>query len=157
MKKQRPTIPVHKWKLAINLESTRLIQNQKGTPVYGCECESCINWKANLDDVLPIKLKKEMVRVGINLKCPTDLYEFKSNKGQPNIRVLYHAVGKILSGPNQWKATEHGRSLTFDTVRNEPHLAMAVLAQNESLEQAPSFQKSFDGELLQIDLRLQLT
>lgn len=156
MKKLRPTIPVDKWKLAVNLESTRQIQNQKGTPAYGCECKSCANWRASLDEVIPTQLREEMTRVGINLKCPTDLYEFESNNGQSSIRVLFHAVGKILSGPNQWKATEFGKSLLYSTVSFEPNVALVVIAQNESLEQAPVFQKSANGELIQIDLRVQL-
>lgn len=154
MKKQRPTIPIAEWKLATHLEATREIQNQKGVPAYGCDCEWCFSWKHCLKLVLPEELQEQLARVGVELDHPTDLYKFESDESGYSIRVVYHAVGKILEGPSQWKSTEIGEMLMYSTIREQPYLALVVFPQRLSKDQAPVLNNKSAGELIRIDLRL---
>ena len=154
MKKQRPTIPIAKWKLATHLEATREIQNQKGVPAYGCDCEWCFNWKNCLKVVLPEELQEQLTRVGVELDHPTDLYKFEGDESGSSIRVVYHAVGKILEGPRQWKSTDVGEILIYSTIRKQPYLSLVVFPQSHSHDQAPILNNKSAGELIRIDLRL---
>ncbi|MDG9667787.1 hypothetical protein ONV78_08595 [Hahella sp. CR1] len=154
MKMRRPTIPIAKWKLATHLEATHEIQNQKGVPAYGCDCEWCFNWKHYWKVVLPEELQEQLKRVGVELDHPTDLYEFKSDEDGSSIRVIYHAVGKILEGPNQWKSTDIGEVLMYSTIREHPYLSLVVFPQSQSYDKAPVLKNRSAGELVRIDLRL---
>ncbi len=154
MKKQRPTIPVSEWKLATHLEATRDIQNQEGTPAHGCDCEWCLNWKSCYKELLPKELQEQLLRVGIQLENPTDLYQFESNENGSSIRVVYHAVGKILSGPNQWQNNEIGKILMYQTIREEPYLSLVVFPQSQSFDASPELKDKNAGVLIRIDFRL---
>ncbi|WP_105168165.1 hypothetical protein [Pseudoalteromonas sp. T1lg23B] len=154
MKKQRPTIPIAEWKLATHLEATREIQNQKGVPAYGCDCEWCFNWKHCLKVLLPEELQGQLTRVGVELDHPTDLYKYESDENGSSIRVVYHAVGKILEGPNQWKSTDMGEMLMYSTIREQPYLSLVVFPQSQSHDEAPVLKNTSAGELVRIDLRL---
>ena len=156
MKKQRPTIPISEWKLAINLETTRDIQNQEGTPAHGCECEWCLAWKAVYKELLPEALQEQLLRVGIELENPTDLYQFEKNENSSAVRVVYHAVGKILSGPNQWKYNELGKVLMYQTIRENPYLSLIVFPQSHSFDASPELRDEKSGELIRIDFRLNI-
>lgn len=154
MKKRRPTIPIAGWRLATHLEATREIQYQKGVPAYGCDCEWCFNWKHCLKVVLPEELQEQLTRVGVALGHPTDLYKYESDENGSSIRVVYHAVGKILEGPNQWKITDMGKILMYSTIREQPYLSLVVFPQSQSHDEAPIIEGTFDGDLVRIDLRL---
>ena len=71
-------------------------------------------------------------------------------------RVVFHAVGKILSGPNQWKNNEMGEMLLYHTVRGKPYLSVVVFPQSQSLDEAPTFKDQKAGDLVRIDLRLRM-
>jgi hypothetical protein len=92
--------------------------------------------------------------VGIKLKNPTDLYMFESCDSGSSVRVVYHAVGKILNGPNQWPKNNLGNMLMYQTIRDEPFLSMVVYPQRDSHDEAPSLEDTTGGELIRIDLRL---
>ena len=154
MKKQRPTIPIADWKLAIHLEATREIQNQKVVPAYNCDCEWCFNWRCCLKVVLPKELRQQLTRIGVELEHPTDLYQFQSDHGGASIRVVYHAVGKILEGPNQWKSTDIGEMLMYSTIRETPYLSLVVFPQSQFHDISPVLSNTSAGELVRIDFRL---
>jgi hypothetical protein len=154
MKKQRPTIPISEWKVATHLAATRDIQNQKGVPAYGCDCEWCINWKHCLSEILPKELQEQLTRIGVELEHPTDLYKYDTKENGSSIRVVYHAVGKILNGPNQWTSNDMGEMLMYRTVRDEPYLSLVVFPQSQSSDEAPILKDSSAGELVRIDFRL---
>lgn len=156
MKKQRPTIPISEWKLATHLEATREIQNQKGMPAYDCDCEWCYTWKHCLRVVFPEALRKQLTRIGVDLNHPTDLYKFESDDSNSSIRVVYHAVGRIIDGPNQWKTTEIGKMRMYVTIREKPYLSLAVFPQSQSHEKAPALKNNTAGELICIDFRLSI-
>ncbi|HAS8156417.1 hypothetical protein [Vibrio vulnificus] len=154
MKKQRPTIPIAEWKLATHLEATREIQNQKGVPAYGCDCEWCFKWKRSLTVLLPKDLQEQLTRAGVELAHPTDLYKFDSDKSGACIRVVYHAVGKILEGPNQWTSTSTGEILMYSTIREQPYLSLVVFPQSQSYDKCPVLKNTSSGDLVRIDFRL---
>lgn len=154
MKKLRPTIPISEWRVSVHLEETRKIQNQPGTPTYKCDCEWCQKWKSCFE-VLPEKIKNELLRVGIELEHPTDLYKYQENDKGKYIRVVYHAVGKILNGPNQWRdGLGEGKALTYHTIRDKPLVSLVVFPQSQSFDESPVFENKAEGDLLRIDFRL---
>jgi hypothetical protein len=67
----RPTIPLDLWKTAVDLEATRAIQDQPGTPAYGCQCDQCRYWTKAAANVLPESLFDQFLRIGIAPKRPT--------------------------------------------------------------------------------------
>ncbi len=154
MKKQRPTIPLANWKLAVDLEATREIQNQKGVLAFECRCEWCFKWKHCFKDVLPIGLQEQLERVGIQLEHPTDLYKYERNESGVGIRVIFHAVGRIIEGSNQFRNTDFGEALQYSTIREEPFIFLVVLPQTKSHEAAPTFKGGSESELMCIDFRL---
>ncbi|WP_330961043.1 hypothetical protein [Photobacterium sp. 53610] len=156
MKKLRPTIPVAEWKLAIHLQATLNLQNQPGVPADGCLCAWCARWKACWRQVLPENLQAQLNRAGVDLTHPTDVYAFGADENEPSIRVIYHAVGKVLDGPNPWQRTETGKRFMYRTLRQEPHVAFLVYPQRQSDIQAPVLKDRSAGELICFDFRLAL-
>lgn len=154
MKRQRPTIPLANWKLAVDIEATRGIQNQKGVPAFECSCEWCSKWKHCYKKLLPIELQTQLERVGIQLEHPTDLYKYENSASGVGIRVTFHAVGRILEGSNQFRDTEFGEALQYSTIRTDPYISLVVLPQEKSHEASPTLQGSTESELICIDFRL---
>lgn len=154
MKKQRPTIPVFEWKLAVHLEATRKIQNQEGTPAYECKCEWCQSWSSSYMELLPNDIQEQLIRVGIQIESPTDLYQFESSEDYSSIRVIYHAVGKIISGLNQWQNNELGKALLYTEIKKNPYLSLVVFPQKQSFDPSPKLEDRDTGELIRIDFRL---
>jgi hypothetical protein len=64
------------------------------------------DWKSAY---IPKEIQDQLLRMGIQLENSTDLHPFESNEKGSAIRVVYHAVGKTLSGPNQWQKKEVGK------------------------------------------------
>ena len=101
------------------------------------------------------ELQHELKRIGIELEHPTDLYKYEEKDNGSYLRIVYHAVGKILSGPNQWK--EHpglGETLMYHTVRKSPFASVVVFPQNQSFDAAPVLKDESAGDLIRIDFRL---
>lgn len=155
-KRLRPTIALADWTLAVHLEATRKIQNQKSVPAYGCDCKWCALWRRSFDSVLPQELKEQLRRVGVDLEHPTDVYEYDVCADGSSIRVLYHAVGKILNGVNVWVDTELGKTLHYSTLRASPFLSLVVVPQKQVHTSAPVLEDMSAGDLLCIDLRLNI-
>lgn len=156
MKKRRPTIPLLNWMLAIDLDATRKIQNQGGTPAYGCDCDLCTEWKLAYKKIIPIKLLQAFNRIGIELKSPTDLYGSGSGNDERTIRVTFHFIGKILSGLNG--ATHDDRvdydGFPYELVRDKPHLILRIIPQEETHVSAPEYKVKGNSRILGIDMRL---
>lgn len=156
MKNLRPTIPVQEWKLAVHLEATRGVQNQAGNPAYGCECKSCKDWRNAFEEFLPNELKSQLKRVGIELEHPTDLYRFDASKEGCHLRIVYHAIGKILEGPNSWSKNEDGDVLMYKEVSDNPNISLVVLPQSQLHDHAPTHKDTSTGDLIRFDFRLLL-
>ena len=154
MKKQRPTIPLFEWKLAVDLEATRSIQNQEGTPAYQCDCYWCSKWKDIAKDLLPENTLNQLIRIGIDIDHPTELYEFREAEGYNSLCVVYHSVGEILSGPAPWKQDSNlGNVMMYKTVREKPFTSLLIYPQKQLSDPVPRFEGK-EGELVRIDFRL---
>lgn len=146
--RRRPTIPFLDWQLAIDLEATRSVQNQPGTPAYGCTCAGCERWAAQWRNILPSEFVDMLRRVGIDPCNPTDLY------GEGLYRISYHVVGRILSGPAPWRHEEKlGQILNCQVLREEPWLSVLVMPQADSTAAAPELPLPEAGDLLVVDIR----
>jgi len=151
-----PTIPLLEWKISSNLKASRIIQNQEGLPAYNCKCEWCVFWKLNYFEILPEALMAQMKRLGVDLLNPTDLYKFGGTKQEPELRITYHTVGKVLEGPSVWVENELGNYLSYYLIPNYNHIGVVLMTASSSSAFHPSYSGT-SGEVLIIDLRLKIT
>lgn len=94
----RPTIPFGPWRIAVDLPATRIIETLPGREAIGCECVWCRNWSAVYERALPSSIRSQLSRLGASPAQPSDSYPYQDH---PLVyRLLYHCVGRILSGPN---------------------------------------------------------
>jgi hypothetical protein len=154
MKKRRPTIPLFLWKLAVNTESTKQIQNHSSSPAHNCECEWCLLWRNQVEELLPDTIKEQLLRIGIDLNRPSELYKFGQDIDHYSMRVIYHLVGKVLSGPIQRIDKDGDKFLTYQTVRKVPYFSLNVIPENQSLEYCPKLNDSSAGDVIIVDFRL---
>ncbi|MCO7223020.1 hypothetical protein [Pleionea sp. CnH1-48] len=156
MKKYRPTIPFLSWMLAVDLEETRNIQNQEGSPAYGCDCDLCVEWKLLYKKIIPEKLLEAFCRVGIELQSPTDLYGSGLGSDMRTVRVTFHFIGKILSGLNG--ATHDDKfdydGFPYEIIRKEPYFSLRVIPQKETFVSAPDYEAEGSSQVLCVDMRL---
>jgi hypothetical protein len=92
-------------------------------------------------------------RLRIDLSHPTDLYGYSEEPRDTQGRVIFHTVGKILSGPSTWiEDPEFGKAMQYTTLRAAPELlTLAVVPALQTWDDRPEF----DGhDLLQVDFRL---
>ncbi|MDO6707296.1 hypothetical protein [Photobacterium sp. 1_MG-2023] len=85
---------------------------------------------------------------------PTDLYCNVQDEQSASIRVIFHAVGKMLSGPAPWRYTESGRALMYREIQSEPFVSVLVYPQRLSATKAPALEHFRAEELICIDLRM---
>jgi len=156
MKKRRPTVPISDWRISLNLEESAKVQNHEANPAYNCKCESCEYWRKAHKNILPESLLNELIRLGINLSTPADVYEFGEDENGKEFRVIFHVVGKIMNGPESALFNEQaGRPLLhYKILRDEPYLSIAVMASSESYDASPEYEKNSEGDLLTVDMRL---
>lgn len=94
----RPTIPFAQWRIAVDLPATRFIDSLPGREAVGCECIWCRNWSVVYDRALPVDVRQQLARLGADPAHPSDSYPHREDPLE--YRLLYHCVGRILSGPN---------------------------------------------------------
>jgi hypothetical protein len=151
----RPTIPISEWKIAVNLAATQAIQHQPGVPAYNCTCHWCKNWALSASSILPSELKMQLERIGVQITFPNELYAFQEEECGAHCRVVYHVVGKLLSGPEVWRQDEAlGETLVYRELRSSPALSLAIYPHHLRGGPAPAFSGGVQGKLLQIDFRL---
>jgi hypothetical protein len=154
----RPTIPIVHWKIAVDLEETRRIQRNPGMLATNCECNSCRNWRLVWDEVLPEKIIHQLSRIGIAAKFPSDSYGYGEQDGVESFRVWFHAIGKILSGPNGWiESNISGETIlarNYVVVRDDPLLSLVIQPCQEFVDPPPKLDGVDLKDLIQIDFRL---
>ncbi|TQV76858.1 hypothetical protein FLL45_02565 [Aliikangiella marina] len=158
MNKLRPTIPIANWKVALNIEESQKVQNQESVPAFNCDCESCEHWRKMYEKVLPEGILLELKRLGINLDTPSDAYEHGSGEDGRHFRIIFHIVGRILSGPEAYRCEQQIDSsvLNYQVTRETPYFSIVVLPYAESYDKGPIYEKSKKGELITIDMRLSI-
>jgi hypothetical protein len=156
--RRRPTIPFFQWRIAVHLEQTKQIQNQPGMPAYQCQCELCSSWKHLHSKIFPPQTIKELQRLGVQLDAPNELYGDQPGKEKRDVRVVYHIVGKILSGPENtiFHNLLGDQIQNYVTIRNEPWLSVRVLNANEAFVPYPAIDNAKDGDVIALDFRFQM-
>jgi hypothetical protein len=152
----RPTIPLAQWRVAVDLEATRKIQNQPESPAYGCVCKWCENWRRAWPSSLSAELQHQLSRLRIDIDHPTDLYSFEESVEGAQCRVIFHVVGKLLSGPNAWREDEAvGRTLMYQSQpQHVAHLGLVVVPRDQMFTYSPRLAHRTANEVLQVDMRL---
>ena len=150
---RRPTINFSEWKLSVDLKETKEVQNQHGLPAFGCDCIDCSSWRRNYKSNLPDGLLNSFNRMGIDLDNPSDCYG-----GNDNLRVIFHLVGKIQSGPDSTifnkKLNEY--VMNYVPIRQQPWLSVMVLPARDSFQSRPKRMNGTDQGVVRIDMRLSL-
>jgi hypothetical protein len=155
--RRRPTIPLAEWRIATHVGATRAIQRLAGMPATGCRCDDCARWAAVAADVLPASLQEQLHRLGIESEYPTDLYASEEKEDGAYYRVVYHAIGKVLSGPRAVHQDVGDVALSWDYVELRPSpswVGIVVLYEGELYGPVQWFKGSEDGKLIRIDVRL---
>jgi hypothetical protein len=152
----RPTIPLDQWRIAVDLRATQSVQNQEGLPAVGCTCKSCANWSHVWKAAFSDSIREQLERLQIDVAHPSELYAFEEASGGAHTRVIFHVVGKLLSGPNAWREDENaGTSLVYHSV-SEARFAtgLVVVPSTQTFNPRPRTLKNTEEDLLQIDFRL---
>jgi hypothetical protein len=154
----RPTIPLSAWRIAIDLDATRLIRRQSGHPADGCTCEDCTTWRSVASSVFPAELDEQLHRLGIKKEKPTDLYVSGRNERVWDFRVMFHVVGRILSGPAPWvEGIDQSRMHNYHVAQSEPTwIGLRVSTARDSFEYAPKLENAARSDVLCVDFRLQV-
>ena len=147
-KERRPTIPIGEWRIALNLSASKAVQGHPSTPTYGCECQDCKDWAEHWHEVMPTEIAAQLERLGIDPARPADVY------GGYSLRVSYHVVGQILTGPDPNLDLPEYSTTVYREVRSEPAFYMIVARNAGTFVPGPPVEKSDDGELILIDFRL---
>jgi hypothetical protein len=155
---RRPTINFSEWVFSVDLEGTREIQGQTGTPAYECNCDACRAWRYNYSDNLSEELAHSFERIGIDLSQPTECYGSQNESNSFDLRVLFHFIGKIRSGPD---ATTFDKRINdyimnYVAIRKEPWLSIMVLPCRNSFEARPKRLDGSESDIVCIDMRLSL-
>jgi len=131
---RRPTINLSQWKLSVDIEETRAIQNQAGLPAYQCKCKDCESWRSYYEKNIPEDFINSLRRIGVDLDNPSDCYGPKNS-----LRVIFHFVGIIQEGPGSkiYDETLDQNIMNYVPIRNEPWLSLMVLPVRDSFEQGP--------------------
>ena len=152
----RPTIPVGPWRLAINLEETREISSGGFRPADSCTCIWCRNWGAAWQQTLPTALTTQLHRVCIDPARPSDLYPSTEAGSRFFLRVTFHCVGQVLSGPSLFRADPKlGRIRLYEVLAQDPYLSLSIAPESE-IGGPPSWAIEDPSDLLQVDLRLEV-
>jgi hypothetical protein len=149
----RPTVAIGQWRIAVDLIAASSIQNRPGTPAFGCTCSWCESWSRVWPRVFPAALVEQLQRLRIDLSHPTDLYGYSEGADGAECRVIFHTVGKILSGPTVWvEDSEPGSVFCYTTLRAAPEsISLAVVPARQTWDDRPNF----DGrDVVQVDFRL---
>jgi len=152
----RPTIPIGPWKIAVDLRATHEIQRRPGTPAFGCKCTWCDNWSRAWPRAFPGDLASQLQRLGIDLAHPTDFYASDEDPHGAQCRVIFHVVGKVLSGPVVWREdAKFGRTYVYSTLREHPSfIGLAVVPSHETWDDEPLIEGEKQISLIQVDFRL---
>lgn len=154
----RPTLPLSTWRIAVDLDATRSIRRQGGHPAEDCACADCTAWKRVAPRALPSGLDEQLARLGIEKDKPTDLYVYGRHEGRLDFRVMFHVVGKILSGASPWlQGDDQSRMHNYHVVQSEPTwIGLRISTARDSFEYAPHAENGAKSDVLCIDFRLQV-
>ena len=152
----RPTIPLALWRIAVDLAATQSVQNQPGLPAFGCSCQWCNHWKGVWSSVFPVDVREQLERLCIDVAHPSDVYVSDEIPAGVYCRVIYHLVGRLLSGPPAWREQGRlGKILVYHALNGAPvDLGLVVVPSSQTGDAEPQVRDAAARDLLQIDFRL---
>ena len=153
----RPTIPFSDWRLAVDLAATKIVVRQTGHPAEGCVCDQCTMWKRASESAFPAPTWKQLLRVGVDPRRPTDLYVTEESKEAIGFRVMYHIAGKILSGPAAWHESgddDLGTMHFYKVVRTDPYVSLRLTTAKDSYAFSPPAPVDSTSDIICLDFRL---
>lgn len=157
----RPTLPLSEWRIAVDLNASRAIRSATGHPAEHCTCVDCEAWRSVVPDAFPAGIAAELQRLGVDVRHPTDLYVYDRSAETLGYRVMYHVVGRILSGPAPWLDSDmygvDDRFHNYHAVQAKPTwVGLRVSAARDSFEYAPDLPVGCRSAVLCIDFRLRV-
>lgn len=156
MNLRRPTLNLANWNIAVDLKETKQLQQDPNAPAYNCECEACLKWQANYQDILPEQLLLQFKRTQVDLKFPTELYSFGLSHGGMDIRAVFHLNGRILIGPPPYLYGESGRLANYTIIQENPCISVHLVHTKDSTPVPSHIKQSDFANLVTIDLRLNI-
>lgn len=153
---RRPTIPFYDWRIALDLEHNQQVQNAPGMPACQCRCELCLAWPELVKKLMPLDLLDGLRRLGVAIDQPNDLYAHpKTGVESRAARVIYHIVGKIISGPPGLSNNSVSGLIEQDyqTLRANPWLGLRLIKAIDSWEAAPALQPACVSDVIALDFR----
>ena len=152
----RPTIPLAEWRLAVDVGATRALTAEADFPTRDCRCDDCGRWAALYREAFPAELLEELQRVGVDPAHPSDVYTLHDDGVDRTLRLTFHVIGRILSGPADWAPSGEqsaGRNyVPYSASRHQLGLAVWY----ESLQSLPTWASEVSQPLIAIDLWLNL-
>lgn len=152
----RPTIPLANWMLAVELDLTAAVQCSPDTPAFQCTCEQCTMWHQHWRDLLPLQTSEQLQRLKVEVDRPSDLYAYGQTDDGTDVRAIFHAVGKILSGPvSSTYDPVNGPHLDYVMLRPKPAwLGLRVASGKDAVSARPRIDLKDGNRLIEIDFRL---
>lgn len=152
----RPTIPLADWKLAVNLGQTELVQVSKDAPAFKCSCEQCTMWLLHLEQLLPAQILGQLRRLKIDVRHPFDAYEYGRSDQGVHLRVIFTAVGKVLSGPPSSIEGPDGSGMNYVALRSDPFVGLRVVTGADAHNVPSQTTVPENNHFIEIDFRLQV-
>jgi hypothetical protein len=149
----RPTIPLGPWRLAVNLAPTRALNALDALPARGCDCAACGLWVGDGVAQLPERLTSELQRVGVAPARPSEVYVHSEDAEAVHVRVTYHCVGRILSGPAIVRESPDGHAgRRYEPLPDAPHGVAVAVSPQTALGAPPAWATAEMQPLVVIDM-----
>lgn len=153
----RPTIPLGPWRLAIDLTASRAVNALQELPARGCSCDTCRLWEDARVTHLPESLQHELRRIGVEPARPSDVYILSDEDAYLGIRVSYHCVGRIVSGPPEFRQSpDSGTGRHYELLPETSNRASLAVAYQGSLSAMPPWADATMQPLIALDLYVQI-
>ena len=149
----RPTIPLGPWRLAVDLEPSRALSALDTLPARGCDCAACRLWADAGVARLPESLRAELRRLGIAPDRPSEVYVHSEDGDAVAVRVTYHCVGRVLSGPAIVRESPGGRAgRHYEALAQAPTELLMAVSPQAAFGGAPAWAPPAMQPLIVIDM-----
>lgn len=111
-------------------------------------------WRLHLEQLLPAQILGQLRRLKIDVRHPFDAYEYGRSDQGVQLRVIFTAVGKILSGPASSIVGPDGLGMNYVALRADPFVSLRVVTGTDAHNVPSQTTVSENNHLIEIDLRL---
>lgn len=149
----RPTIPLGPWRLAVDLKPSRALNALDTLPARGCECAACRLWADTGVAQLPAGLTSELRRLGVEPDRPSEVYVHSEDDEAVGVRVTYHCVGRVLSGPSIVRDSPAGRAgRNYEPLAEAPARVSIAVSPQAALGGPPGWAPPAMQPLIAVDI-----